>query len=146
MTGASSSSNPSQVLPPPVVVSPKNGEEAAGVIRTSPPSISLLRPSIPTSESWDSDSGHLRSVFGVGPRTRVAPNRVLYLGWEFGAVVLRFSGGYPACRQTPYVALVVLAYGEILLYDVEVSHGIGYPALRQTPYVSLVVPAYGEIM
>ncbi|BBH01545.1 organic cation/carnitine transporter 3 [Prunus dulcis] len=27
--------------------------------------------------------------------------------------------GYPALRQTPYVALVVLAYGEILLSGVE---------------------------
>ncbi|KAI5343835.1 hypothetical protein L3X38_011711 [Prunus dulcis] len=29
---------------------------------------------------WDSDSGHFRPVFGVGPRTKVIPNRVLYLG------------------------------------------------------------------
>ncbi|KAI5339292.1 hypothetical protein L3X38_018564 [Prunus dulcis] len=50
MTGASSSSNPSQVQPPADVVSPKTGEEAAGVIRISPPSISLLRPPIPTSD------------------------------------------------------------------------------------------------
>ncbi|KAI5317582.1 hypothetical protein L3X38_037289 [Prunus dulcis] len=114
MTGASSSSNPSQVPPPATAVSPETGEEAAGVVRTSPPSISLLRPPIPTSEVWfltyfscsscllgrigsilsvgnsiyelkfgrfwDRDSGHFRSVFGIGPKTKVAPNRVLYLG------------------------------------------------------------------
>ncbi|KAI5313036.1 hypothetical protein L3X38_042210 [Prunus dulcis] len=27
------------------------------------------------SQFWDRDSGHLRSVFGVGSRTKVAPNR-----------------------------------------------------------------------
>ncbi|KAI5355802.1 hypothetical protein L3X38_008697 [Prunus dulcis] len=91
MTGASSSSNPIHVSPPAAVVSPKNGEEAAGVVRSSPPSITLLWPRIPKSEFWDRDSGHLQSVFGVRPRTKVAPNRVLYLGWDFGAVVLRFS-------------------------------------------------------
>ncbi|KAI5323176.1 hypothetical protein L3X38_032248 [Prunus dulcis] len=52
MTGASSSSNPSQVQPPVTAVSPKNGEEAASVVRTSRPSISLLRPPIPMSEVW----------------------------------------------------------------------------------------------
>ncbi|KAI5330027.1 hypothetical protein L3X38_029424 [Prunus dulcis] len=52
MTGASSFSNSSQFLPLAASVLPKNGEEAAGVVRTSPPSISLLRPPIPTSEVW----------------------------------------------------------------------------------------------
>ncbi|KAI5334179.1 hypothetical protein L3X38_024312 [Prunus dulcis] len=50
MTGASSSSNPSRLPPPAAVVSPENGEEAAGVVRTSPPSISLLRPPNQTSK------------------------------------------------------------------------------------------------
>ncbi|KAI5343228.1 hypothetical protein L3X38_011104 [Prunus dulcis] len=50
MTGPSSSSNPSQVPPPAAAVSPKNGEEAAGIVRTSPMSISLLRPLIPMNE------------------------------------------------------------------------------------------------
>ncbi|KAI5327770.1 hypothetical protein L3X38_027166 [Prunus dulcis] len=50
MTGPSSSSSPSQLPTLAAAVSPKNGEEAAGVVRTSPPSISLLRPPIPTSE------------------------------------------------------------------------------------------------
>ncbi|BBN68572.1 hypothetical protein Prudu_480S000200 [Prunus dulcis] len=53
--------------------------------------------------------------------------------------------GYPALRQTPYMALVVPAYGEIVRYCVEVARGVGYPACRQTPYVALVVPTYGEI-
>ncbi|KAI5351484.1 hypothetical protein L3X38_004375 [Prunus dulcis] len=74
MTGASSSSSPSRLLPPATVVSPENREEATGVVRSSPPSISLLRPRMPTSEVS-------RGV------------------------------GYPALRQTPYVALVVPAYG-----------------------------------
>ncbi|BBH06077.1 HXXXD-type acyl-transferase family protein [Prunus dulcis] len=39
--------------------------------------------------------------------------------------------GYPALRQTPYVALVVPAYGEIC--DI------------MTSYMVLVVPAYEEI-
>ncbi|KAI5350194.1 hypothetical protein L3X38_003085 [Prunus dulcis] len=50
MTRALSFSNSSQVLPPDAAVSPETGEEAAGVVRTSPPSISLLRPPIRTSE------------------------------------------------------------------------------------------------
>ncbi|KAI5342975.1 hypothetical protein L3X38_010851 [Prunus dulcis] len=52
MTGASSSSNPSQVQPPPVAISPETREEAAGFVRTSLPSISFLRPPIPTSDVW----------------------------------------------------------------------------------------------
>ncbi|KAI5348683.1 hypothetical protein L3X38_001570 [Prunus dulcis] len=52
MTGASSSSSPSRLPPPAAVVSPENGEEADGVFRSSPPSISFLRPPIPTSEVW----------------------------------------------------------------------------------------------
>ncbi|KAI5342943.1 hypothetical protein L3X38_010819 [Prunus dulcis] len=52
MIGASSSSNPSQVQPPPIAISPETGEEAAGVVRTSLPSISFLRPPIPTSDVW----------------------------------------------------------------------------------------------
>ncbi|KAI5313959.1 hypothetical protein L3X38_043135 [Prunus dulcis] len=52
MTGVSSSSSPSRLPPPAAVVSPENGEEAAGVVRSSPPSISLLWPPIPTSEVW----------------------------------------------------------------------------------------------
>ncbi|KAI5342960.1 hypothetical protein L3X38_010836 [Prunus dulcis] len=52
MTGASSSSNPSQVQPPPVAISPKTGEKAAGVVRNSLPSISFLRPQISTSDVW----------------------------------------------------------------------------------------------
>ncbi|KAI5323017.1 hypothetical protein L3X38_032089 [Prunus dulcis] len=77
MIGPSSSSNPSRLPPPDAAVSPENGEEAAGVVRTSPPSISLRRPPIPTSEVS-------RGV------------------------------GYPALRQTPYVALVVPAHREIM--------------------------------
>ncbi|KAI5338179.1 hypothetical protein L3X38_017450 [Prunus dulcis] len=77
MTGPSSSSNPSQVPPPAAAVSPKNGEEAASVVRTSQPSISLLGPPIPMNE---------------------VPRGV----------------GYPVCEQTPYVALVVPAYGEMM--------------------------------
>ncbi|KAI5348857.1 hypothetical protein L3X38_001744 [Prunus dulcis] len=50
MTGPPSSSHPSQVPLPASAVSPKNGEEAAGVVRTSPTSISLLRPPIPMNE------------------------------------------------------------------------------------------------
>ncbi|KAI5322998.1 hypothetical protein L3X38_032070 [Prunus dulcis] len=52
MTEPSSSSNPSQLPPPASAVSPENGEIAAGVVRTSPPSISLLRPPIPMSEVY----------------------------------------------------------------------------------------------
>ncbi|KAI5312404.1 hypothetical protein L3X38_041577 [Prunus dulcis] len=50
MTGPSSSSNLSHVPPTATAVLPKNGEEEAGVIRTSPTSISLLRPPIPMNE------------------------------------------------------------------------------------------------
>ncbi|KAI5354841.1 hypothetical protein L3X38_007736 [Prunus dulcis] len=50
MTEASSFSNPSQLSPPAAPSSSENGEEAAGVVRTSPLSISLLRPPISTSE------------------------------------------------------------------------------------------------
>ncbi|KAI5314727.1 hypothetical protein L3X38_043903 [Prunus dulcis] len=52
MTRASSSSSPSRLPPPADVVSLENGEEAAGVVRSSPTSISLLWPPIPTSEIW----------------------------------------------------------------------------------------------
>ena len=113
MTGASSSSSPSRLPSLAAAVSPENGGVAAGVVRSSPPSISLLRPPNPTSKVWfltyfscsscllgrirsilsvDNSIfelkigrtsaaviGHFRPLFGVVPRTKVAPNRVLYL-------------------------------------------------------------------
>ncbi|KAI5314240.1 hypothetical protein L3X38_043416 [Prunus dulcis] len=78
MTGPSSSSNPSQLPILATAVSPENGEEAAGVVRTSPPSISLLRPPIPTSEVWfltyfscsSCLLGRIRSILSVAMRNR----------------------------------------------------------------------------
>ncbi|KAI5326644.1 hypothetical protein L3X38_035718 [Prunus dulcis] len=107
MTGASSSSSPSRLPPPVAVVSPKNGEEAAGAFRSSPQSISLLRPPNPTREVSR----------GVSyPALRQAPYVALVvrrMGRYCDSMVSR-GVSYPALRQAPYVALVIPAYGEIL--------------------------------
>ncbi|KAI5333477.1 hypothetical protein L3X38_023608 [Prunus dulcis] len=60
MTEASSSSSPNQLPPPAAVISPENGEEAASVVRSSLPSISLLRPPFPSSQMMVRPRGELR--------------------------------------------------------------------------------------
>ncbi|KAI5334833.1 hypothetical protein L3X38_024966 [Prunus dulcis] len=73
MTGASSSSSPSRLPRPAAVVMPENREEVAGVVRFLPPSISLLRPPISTSEPlpvsfWGRSKNKSGSKYGVIPR------------------------------------------------------------------------------
>ncbi|KAI5336428.1 hypothetical protein L3X38_015695 [Prunus dulcis] len=52
MTGTTSSSSPSQLPPPAAADSPEFGEEAADVIQTSQPLISLLRPPFLSIQAW----------------------------------------------------------------------------------------------
>ncbi|XP_020418740.1 E3 ubiquitin-protein ligase COP1-like [Prunus persica] len=65
MTGASSSSYPSHLPPPAAADSPEFGDEAADVVQTSKPPISLLRPPIPSTQGVMEYEEHEKRVVGV---------------------------------------------------------------------------------
>ncbi|KAI5334517.1 hypothetical protein L3X38_024650 [Prunus dulcis] len=170
MIRPSSSSNSSRLPLPAAPILLENGEEAAGVVQTSPQSISLLRPPILTSEVWfltyfscsSCLLGRIGSILSVDraivsdPTVRSGPNlqdkcpipyrthrnfRIgIWRSWAPWACLTRVRVVLPLVDRES-PGVVSHSQG-----DYQVSRGVGYPALRQAPYVVLVVPASEEIL